>query len=131
MPCCCILTHQQGHRDLARVTPEQAIDWVDHLQFGKKITAKSVRDVWLASVKATAGFMIEKKKLKANPFAGIKVRGVTEGKADDEKAFTDEQAKTILTATLATPSHLISAETRARTPPDAFGISTRRTGCGW
>jgi len=102
-----------GHRDLARVTPEKAIDWVDHLQFEKKIAAKSVRDVWLASVKATAGFMIEKKKLKANPFAGIKVRGVKEGKADDEKAFTDEQAKTILTATLATPSHLISAETRA------------------
>jgi len=34
-------------------------------------------------------------------------------KADDEKAFTDEQAKTILIATLATPSHLISTETRA------------------
>jgi len=48
-----------------------------------------------------------------NPFAGIKIRGVKQGKADDEKAFTDAQARTILTATLATPSHLISAETRA------------------
>jgi hypothetical protein len=102
-----------GHRDLARVTPENAIDWADHLQFEREILAKSVRDVWLASVKATAGFMIEKKLLKANPFSGIKIRGVKEGKADDEKAFTNEQARTILTATLATPSNLISAETRA------------------
>ncbi len=36
--------------------------WIggDHMQFEKKIAAKSVRDVWLASAKATAGFMIEK-----------------------------------------------------------------------
>lgn len=102
-----------GHRDLSRVTAENAIDWADHLQFEKKVTAKSVRDVWIASVKATAGFMIEKKKLKTNPFAGIKIRGVKPGKADDEKAFTSEQARAILAATLATPSHLMSAETRA------------------
>jgi integrase len=101
-----------GHRDLARVTPDDGIRYMDHL-LAEGFAAKSVRDVWLASLKATAGFMVERRQLKTNPFLGIRVRGVKESKADDEKAFSDSQAKTILTATLATPSHLMSIEMKA------------------
>lgn len=101
-----------GHRDLARVSADDGIRYMDHL-LAEGFAAKSVRDVWLASLKATAGFMVERRQLKTNPFIGIRVRGVKESKADDEKAFTDAQAKTILTATLATPSHLTSIEMKA------------------
>jgi site-specific recombinase XerD len=101
-----------GHRDLAGVTGEDGIDYMDHLK-AEGIAAKSIRDVWLASLKATAGFMIERKKLRVNPFIGIRVRGVKESKSDDEKGFSDKQAKQILTATLGTPSRLISVEMRA------------------
>jgi integrase len=102
-----------GHRDLTRVIPENVIDWVDHLLFEKKIVAKSVRDVWLASLKATAGFMVERRKLKSNPFAGVRVRGVKDTKESNRKGFGDAQASAILTATLAAPSNLISVEMRA------------------
>lgn len=51
--------------------------------------------------------------LEINPFAGIKVEGVKPWKEDDERGFDPEQALTILSATVATPSHLISKETKA------------------
>jgi integrase len=49
-------------------------------------------------------------RLETNPFAGIKVKGVKAWKEDDERGFSPKQALTILTATVATPSHLISTE---------------------
>lgn len=101
-----------GHRDLARVTSDDGIRWMDHL-IAEKFAAKSVRDVWLASIKATAGFMVERRQLKVNPFAGVRVRGVRSTKESNQKGFSDAQAKAILTATLATPSHLISVEMQA------------------
>lgn len=101
-----------GHQDLARMTTEDGYKWMDHL-IEQGFIEKSVRDVWLASLSATAGFMVERRKTTINPFRGIKVRNVRDGKPDDEKGFTSEQAKIILTATLAGRSHLISAETHA------------------
>lgn len=98
-----------GHRDLARVTPQLAIKWRDHaLETG--ITPKGVRDVWLAAPKAVAGHMFNALRLEINPFAGIKVEGVKAWKEEVERGFSPKQALTILTATLATPSHLISTE---------------------
>jgi integrase len=97
------------HRDLARVTPQDAIKWRDHaLKNG--ITPKGVRDVWIAAPKAVASHMVDALRLETNPFAGIKVKGVKAWKEDDERGFSPTQALTILTATLATPSHLTSTE---------------------
>ncbi len=101
-----------GHRDLAKATTDDGYRWMDHL-IEKGFARKSIRDVWIASLSATAGFMCERRKLTQNPFRGIKVRDVRDSKLDDEKGFTAEQTKKILTATLATPSHLISIEMRA------------------
>jgi integrase len=94
--------------------------WVDHL-IENKFAHKSIKDVWVAALSATAGFMVERRKLDQNPFLRMKVR---EDKSDDDpamskpkepprKGFTPEEAELILTATLATPSHLISVEMRA------------------
>jgi integrase len=52
-------------------------------------------------------------RLEINPFSGIKVEGVKAWKEDDERGFDPEQALTILSATVATPSHLISREMKA------------------
>jgi hypothetical protein len=101
-----------GHRDLSRMTTDDGYSWMDHLT-EQGFAKKSIRDVWIASLSATAGFMVERRKLAQNPFRGIKVRDVKEGRPDDEKGFTGEQAKIILTATLAGRSHLISRETYA------------------
>jgi integrase len=45
--------------------------------------------------------------------AGIKVEGVKPWKEDDERGFDPDQAFAILSATVATPSHLISKEMKA------------------
>jgi integrase len=57
--------------------------------------------------------MLNALRLDLNPFAGIKVEGVKAWKEDDERGFDPEQALTILSATVATPSHLVSAEMKA------------------
>jgi hypothetical protein len=100
-----------GHEDLGRVTTEDGYRWADHLK-GRGIAPKSIRDVWIASLKATAGFMVERSKLAKNPFAGIRIRGVKGTNDSNSKGFSDEQATFILTATLTTPSHLTTIETR-------------------
>jgi integrase len=100
------------HRDLARVTPQDAVRWRDHM-ISQGIAPKAVRDVWLAAPRSVATHMLNALRLEINPFAGIKVEGVKAWKEDDERGFDPEQALAILTATVATPSHLISVEMRA------------------
>lgn len=100
------------HTDLGRVTTDDGYRWVDHL-VEQGIVKKSIRDVWIASLKATASFMVERRKLEKNPLAGIRIRGVKATKDSNKKGFSDAEAKTILEATLATPSHLTTPETRA------------------
>ena len=100
------------HRDLARVTPQDAVRWRDYM-LSQGIAPKAVRDVWLAAPRSVAAHMLNALRLEINPFAGIKVEGVKAWKEDDERGFDPEQALTILSATVATPSHLISKETKA------------------
>ena len=97
------------HRDLARVTPQDAVRWRDHM-LSQGIAAKAVRDVWLAAPRSVATHMLNSLRLEINPFAGIKVEGVKAWKEDDERGFDPDQALTILSATVATPSHLNSRE---------------------
>jgi integrase len=77
------------------------------------IAAKAVRDVWLAAPRSVASYMVNALKLETNPFAGIKVDGVKAWKEDDERGFDPDQALTILSATVATSSHLTSKEMKA------------------
>ncbi len=109
-----------GHRDLKRMTTGDGYNWVDRL-IEDKYAHKSIKDVWVAALSATAGFMVERRKLDQNPFLRLTVR---EDKSDaaaaemrqqqpPRKGFTPEEAKLILNATLATPSHLLSVEMRA------------------
>ncbi|MDA9424589.1 DUF6538 domain-containing protein [Bradyrhizobium sp. CCBAU 53380] len=100
------------HRDLARVTPQDAVRWRDYM-ISQGIAPKAVRDVWLAAPRSVATHMLNALRLEVNPFAGIKVEGVKAWKEDDERGFDPEQALTILSATVARPSHLMSAEMRA------------------
>ena len=101
-----------GHRDLARVTPHDAVRWRDYM-LSQKIAPKAVRDVWLAAPRSVATHMLNALRLETNPFAGIKVEGVKAWKEDDERGFDPDQALAILSGTVATPSHLISAEMKA------------------
>jgi integrase len=108
-----------GHRDLKRMTTADGYKWIDHL-IERKFARKSIKDVWIAALSATAGFMVERRRLDQNPFMRMTVREDRTGNPAVEtqqlpprKGFTPEEAKLILTATLASPSHLISVEMAA------------------
>jgi hypothetical protein len=79
------------------MTTDDGYRWVDHLT-ARKIAPKSIRDVWIASLKATAGFLVERRRLNKNPFAGIRIRGVKATSETNKKGFSDAQAVTILEA---------------------------------
>ncbi|WP_130584089.1 hypothetical protein [Bradyrhizobium sp. Leo170] len=105
------------HRDLKRIRTSDGYDWVDHL-IAKKIPRDSIRKVWIAALSATAGFMVERRKLDQNPFLGIRVRDEDasenaerekEQKEPPRKGFAPQEAKKILTATLVAPSGRCSA----------------------
>jgi hypothetical protein len=74
-----------GHTDLSRMTRDDAYRWVDHLA-EKDIAKKSIREVWIASLRAVARFQIERGKLTTeNPFSRIRVRGVKSIKDSNKK----------------------------------------------
>jgi integrase len=107
-----------GHRDLKKMKTSDGYDWVDEL-IQKGIPRDSIRKVWIAALSATAGFLVERRKLDQNPFLGIRVRDKDESEDEDQdqpqqdpprKAFTPQEAKKILTATLVAPSDFISIE---------------------
>ena len=114
-----------GHRDLKRIKTSDGYDWVDHLaekKVPKKVPRDSIRKVWIAALSATAGFMVERRKLDQNPFLGIRVRNedVLENaerekqhKEPPRKGFMPQEAKRILTATLVAPNDFISVEMAA------------------
>lgn len=102
-----------GHTDLCRMTRDEAYRWVDHLT-EEGVAKKSIREVWIASLRAVAGFQSERGLFTTeNPFSRIRVRGVKSTKSSNKKGFSDSQAATILTATLGIFSHLTTPETRA------------------
>jgi hypothetical protein len=85
---------------------------------GRSSHRKGIRDVWIASLSATTGFAVERRKVPINVFRGITVREVAENdnaesKPQRQKGFTLPQAETILTATLDGRSHLMSDEMTA------------------
>lgn len=57
--------------------------------------------------------MLNALQLEINPFAVMKVEGFKARKEVDERGFDPEQVLKILSATVPTPSHLVSAEMRA------------------
>jgi site-specific recombinase XerD len=102
------------HRDLAQMTTADGYKWADYLK-AEGYAEKSIRDVWIASLSATAGFMVERRQLNQNPFLQIRVRNsvATNTRPPRKKGFTKKEAEAILTATLERHSHLISEEMAA------------------
>lgn len=94
--------------DMSRVSEVQVVNWRNSL-IAKGLNAITVRDVYVASVRAVLGCAKENLKLNGNPAAGLKTV-VPKKKKLREKEFTLEEAETILAATFATFSHLVTPE---------------------
>jgi integrase len=82
-----------GHDNAAAVTPKNILEWKVVLLRDR--SQRTVREVYLAAVKAVYGWGIENQKVKENPATGIKVRVPPKVKTR-ETGFTPDEAKMIL-----------------------------------
>jgi len=101
-----------GHDDAVLVTADDIIRWKDRLlseptKAGKQRSAKTVRETYLAAAKAVFGWAKENRKVDVDPTPGITVRGSKRQRLRDP-GFTNEEALTILRATLEPPSGRLS-----------------------
>ncbi|WP_426437196.1 hypothetical protein [Bradyrhizobium genosp. P] len=100
-----------GHDDAAAIARTDIVTWKDALLDGS-ISNITVRDVYVAAIKATLQFAVDQGRLAENPAAGVKVR-VREALQERDKGFDGKEAETILSATLRKPSDKISVEMAA------------------
>jgi integrase len=82
--------------DNARLlTPAELTAWRDHKL--ENLSAKTVKDVWMAAVKAVLQTAVEDQKLAENPASKVKVRSAPRT-VDRPKGYTDSEALAILKA---------------------------------
>jgi integrase len=99
-------------KSASQVTADDMISWKDHLmseptRAGQPRSAKTVRETYLAAAKTVFGWAKENRKIADNPALGITVRGGKKLRLRDP-GFTNEEAATILRATMDTHSPQLS-----------------------
>lgn len=87
-----LITHL-GHDNAVAVTPKDVLAWKKRLLLDR--SQRTVREVYLAAVKAVYGWGIENQMVKLNPVVGISVR-VPKKRKLRENGFTPEEAAIIL-----------------------------------
>src|SRR5882724_4977989 len=104
------------HDDLALLTTKNVIKWKDDLLAekadGSKLDPKTVRNGYLAALKATLNYAVQQQDLPENVAKGVTVR-VKKKKKQREKGFTGDEARLILKATFLPPPRNLSAENAA------------------
>lgn len=85
-----------GHDDAARVTDEDVVRWKDSL-VASGLSAATVNDKHLASLRAALEYGKRNRKLPANVARGVSAL-VARGSKVKAKGYTDDEARTILTA---------------------------------
>jgi integrase len=103
-----------GHDDAAKLTAADLMAWRDKLLIepsrnGGSRKPITVRDKYIVSVKAMLAWAVEERRLAENVAVGVVVRVPREAKLRD-KAFTSEEARSILAATLLPPPHRLGVE---------------------
>jgi integrase len=97
-----------GHDDAAAISRGDIVGWKDAL-LAAGMSNITVRDVYVAAVKAMLQFEVDLGRLTQNPAKEVKVR-VRKALEERDKGFDGKEAETILSATLRKPSKLISVE---------------------
>jgi len=101
-----------GHNDAVQITKQDVIKWRDVKL--EKLSPKTVKDTYLASVRAVLAWAVENERLPANPADGVKVKVLKPTQAR-ESGFRDEEALAILKAC------------RAYTPPARGNTANNET----
>ena len=100
-----------GHDAADEILRTDVVAWKDSL-LASGMSNVTIRDVYLAAVKATLQYGVDQGVLTENPAVGVKVR-VKSALKEREQGFEMTEATTILAATLRPPSGKISGEMAA------------------
>ena len=82
------------------ITEDTARAWVRGLVTEER-SAVTVREVWLSASRRVFGWAALHKHVRKNPFVDIKVDVPRKARSRETKAFTDQEARTVLRAALA------------------------------
>jgi integrase len=82
------------------ITADEAREWKDRLVTEAR-SAKTVSDIWLVAARTVFGWAAKEHLIQANPFLGVTVTVPKKQRLRETDAFTPEEAKTILKASLA------------------------------
>lgn len=102
--------------DVRDITEDHLVLWRDHLvknatdpRTGKNLQLRTIKETYIAAVKAVFSWACGQRKMKENPAEKIKVT-VRKAKKKRSKGFTDEEAELILSSALAPASRLTTRE---------------------
>ncbi|TNM65067.1 hypothetical protein [Aliirhizobium smilacinae] len=98
-------------RDVATITDDEVIGWKGTLVTEKR-SAAVANDVWITAAKTVFNWLLENKKVAANPFEGVRIATIKKIKVR-ERAFEPSEWKAILSASLAPPSPRLKPEKAA------------------
>jgi integrase len=87
-------------RSAGSITADEAHEWKDRL-VTKERSAKTVSDIWLIAARAVFGWALKERLIQANPFVGVTVTVPKKRRLRETDAFTSEEARMILKASLA------------------------------
>ncbi|WFU49026.1 hypothetical protein [Sinorhizobium terangae] len=98
-------------RDVATITDEDAIAWKGSLVTAER-SAQVANDVWITAAGTIFKWLLDNKKVRANPFAGVRVATAKKVKRR-ERAFEPTEWKAILKAALAPPTARVKKQKAA------------------
>ncbi|HAP11643.1 MAG TPA: integrase [Afipia sp.] len=105
------LIRRTGSDDMSKVTEKHLLDWRDALM-ASKLSKVTVRDGYIAAMKAFFGWAKRMKKLPTDPSAEVHVE-VSDKHETKMRGFRDDEADRILSAALAPANKLMSKENAA------------------
>jgi integrase len=88
-------------RSAGSITADQAREWKDRLITKERSAAKTVSDIWLVAARTVFGWALKECLIQANPFVGVRVTVPKKQRLRETDAFTPEEARMILKASLA------------------------------
>ncbi|WP_338830692.1 tyrosine-type recombinase/integrase [Bradyrhizobium sp. 27S5] len=109
------------------ISEEAARAWVRGLVTEER-SAITVREVWLSSSRRVFSWGAEHKHIKRNPFAEVKIDVPRKARSRETKAFTEQEARTILRAASAIKNPRTPWERAKRWVPWLCAYSGARAG---
>jgi len=98
--------------DIRDLTRDWCIEWKDR-QVARGISLKSVREVYVASLKSMCEWAVDNNRLKENPASRIKVKVPKDAAQAAKRGYTDAEAAKVLRASLEPMSKRLSQKHRA------------------